>query len=138
MNIILGFISLCSAKIVEGKCHLTPMNQAGAIKQRKTFPTGQRVFTKGAFTNYVYNICLFFDHLPPFVYIFYGIKVYKKSIFLTTYPPLLVNIVCERPLGSKSWLLTCSSNVTLSLPSYIGSVPDSETETWFRLQTNFN
>ena len=29
----------------------------------------------------------FFDHLPPSVYIFYGIKVYKKSIFLTTYPP---------------------------------------------------
>ena len=23
----------------------------------------------------------FFDHLPPSVYIFYGIKVYKKSIF---------------------------------------------------------
>ena len=33
-------------KIVAGKCHLTPMNRAGAIKQRKTFPTGQRVFTK--------------------------------------------------------------------------------------------
>ena len=41
----------------------------------------------------------FFDHLPPSVYIFYGIKVYKKSIFLTTYPPPLVNIVCERPLN---------------------------------------
>ena len=40
----------------------------------------------------------FFDHLPPSVYIFYGIKVYKKSIFLTTYPPPLVNVVCERPL----------------------------------------
>ena len=23
----------------------------------------------------------FFDHLPPYVYIFYGIKVYLKSIF---------------------------------------------------------
>ena len=54
---------------------------------------------KGAFTNYVYKIWLFFDHLPPSVYIFYGIKVYKKSIFLTTYPPPLVNVVCERPLG---------------------------------------
>ena len=32
----------------------------------------------GAFTNYVYIIWLFFDHLPPSVYIFYGIKVYKK------------------------------------------------------------
>ena len=40
----------------------------------------------------------FFDHLPPSVYIFYGIKVYKKFIFLTTYPPPLVNVVCERPL----------------------------------------
>ena len=39
----------------------------------------------------------FFDYLPPSVYIFYGIKVYKKSIFLTTYPPPLVNVVCERP-----------------------------------------
>ena len=37
-------------------------------------------------------------HLPPSVYIFYGIKVYKKSIFLTTYPLPLVNVVCERPL----------------------------------------
>ena len=25
-------------------------------------------------------------------------------------------------VGSKSWLLTCSSNITLSLPSYTGSV----------------
>ena len=40
----------------------------------------------------------FFDHLPPSVYIFYGIMVCKKSIFLTTYPPPLVNVVCERPL----------------------------------------
>ena len=40
----------------------------------------------------------FFDPLPPSVYIFYGIKIYKKSIFLTTYPPPLVNVVCERPL----------------------------------------
>ena len=31
----------------------------------------------------------FFDHLPPSVYIFYVIKVYKKLIFLTTYPLLL-------------------------------------------------
>ena len=31
----------------------------------------------------------FIDHLSPSVYIFYGIKVYKKSIFLTTYLLLL-------------------------------------------------
>ena len=42
----------------------------------------------------------FFDHLPPSIYSFYGIKVYKKSIFLTTYLPPLVNVVCERPLKS--------------------------------------
>jgi hypothetical protein len=53
--------------------------------------------TLGAFTNYVYKIWGFFDYLPPSVYIFYGMKVYKKSIFLTTYPPTLVNVVCERP-----------------------------------------
>ena len=40
----------------------------------------------------------FFDHLLPSIYIFYGIKVYKKSGFLTTYPPPHVNVVCERPL----------------------------------------
>ena len=40
----------------------------------------------------------FFDQLPPSDYNFYGIKVYKMSIFLTTYPPPLVNVVCERPL----------------------------------------
>ena len=39
-----------------------------------------------------------FDHLPPSIYIFYGMKVYKKLIFLTTYPPPLVNVVCEWPL----------------------------------------
>ena len=44
----------------------------------------------------------FFDHLPPSIYIFYCIKVYKKSIFLTTYPPPLVNIVCERPLSGNT------------------------------------
>ena len=47
----------------------------------------------------VHKLCLqdlaFFDHLPPSVYIFYGIIVYKKLMFLTTYPPPLVNVVCE-------------------------------------------
>ena len=53
---------------------------------------------KGAFTNYVYKIWLFLTTYPPSVYIFYGIKVNKKSIFLTPYPPPLVNVVCERSL----------------------------------------
>ena len=33
------------------------------------------------------NLAFFDLHLPPSVYIFYDINVYKKSIFLTTYPP---------------------------------------------------
>ena len=41
------------------------------------------------------NLALF-DHLPPSVYIFCGMKVYKKSICLTTYPPPFVNVVYER------------------------------------------
>ena len=40
------------------------------------------------------------------VYTFYGIKVYKKSIFFTTYPPPLVNVVCERsPIMSRQIFL---------------------------------
>ena len=31
---------------------------------------------KGSFTNYVDKFLTFFDHLPPFVYTFYFIKVY--------------------------------------------------------------
>ena len=42
------------------------------------------------------DLAFFFDHLPPSVYIFYGIKVYKESIF-DHLPPPLVNVVCERP-----------------------------------------
>ena len=58
----------------------------------------------------------FFDHLPPFVYIFYGIKVYKKSIFLTTYPPPLVNVVCERPpILHTLFRLSISLTISLSL-----------------------
>ena len=49
---------------------------------------------------------LTFDRLPPSVYIFYGVKVYKKSIFLTTYPPPLLNVVCERPLSGISCYMT--------------------------------
>ena len=52
------------------------------------------------FTNYVYKILAFSDHLPPCVYIFYGMNVYKKWTFWTTYLPSLVNVVCERPLIS--------------------------------------
>ena len=33
----------------------------------------------------------------------------------------ITSVTIKRTLGSKSWLLTCSSNITLSLPLYTGS-----------------
>ena len=41
---------------------------------------------KGAFTNYVDRFMTFFDHLPPYVDIFYLINVDKKSTFLDSLP----------------------------------------------------
>ena len=55
---------------------------------------------KGAFTNFVDKFFSFFDHLPPYVDIFYLINVDKNS----TCPPFLVNIVFEQPLTSKMHL----------------------------------
>ena len=55
-------------------------------------------FTRGAFTIYVYNSAHIFDHPPTFVYNFYAINVYKFSGYLTTHPPSIVNVNCERPL----------------------------------------
>ena len=52
----------------------------------------------GAFTNYVDKFLPFFD--LTYVDIFYFINIDIKSTFWTTYPPLLVNVVCERPLWS--------------------------------------
>ena len=43
----------------------------------------------------------FFDHLPPSVYIFYVMKVYKKSIFLTTYP----SSSCKRSLWTAPYCI---------------------------------
>jgi hypothetical protein len=63
----------------------------------------------------------FFDHLPPSVYIFYDIKVYKKSIFLTTYPPPLVNVVCERPL-IKRLVRTLKSTESLILHYFLSII----------------
>ena len=51
------------------------------------------------FTRFVFFLT---TYPPPSVYIFYGIIVYKKSIFLSIYPPLLVNVVCERPLKENN------------------------------------
>ena len=52
----------------------------------------------GAFTIDVYNFLHLFDHPPTFVYNFYAINIYKFSRFLTTHPPSIVNVICERPL----------------------------------------
>ena len=49
------------------------------------------IIGKGAFFNYVDKI--FFDHLPPYVDIFYLIRVDKKSISLDYLPTPLVNVI---------------------------------------------
>ena len=58
-------------------------------------------FHWGPFTNYVDKFLAFFYHLPPCVDIFYLVNVDQNWYFWTTYPPLLVNVICERPLGEK-------------------------------------
>ena len=52
----------------------------------------------GVVHKYVDKFLAFFDHLPPFVYTSYLMKV---DIILTTYPPLVINLLCERTLGTK-------------------------------------
>ena len=42
---------------------------------------------KGSFTNYVDKILAFFDHLTPFIDIFYLINIDKKLTFLNYLPP---------------------------------------------------
>ena len=61
----------------------------------------------------------FFDHLPPSIYIFYGMNVYKKLIFLTIYPPPLVKVVCERPPTVKliPWNVVDLSHLYLNAAS---------------------
>ena len=57
--------------------------------------------TRGRSQTTLTRFWLFFDHLPPFVDIFYLMNVDKKSTFLDHLPPLLVDIVCERPPTAK-------------------------------------
>ena len=49
------------------------------------------VVSKGAFTNYVDKLLAFFDHLPPYVDIFYLTNVDKKATFLDYLPILSCN-----------------------------------------------
>ena len=66
----------------------TPLKIAlGFLKKEEKEPSG-KAFQKvlgGVHKLHLQDLA-FFDHLPPLVYIFYGIKVYKKSISLITYP----------------------------------------------------
>ena len=66
---------------------------------------GKKHFVDGGVHKLRLQDLSFLTTYPPSVYIFYGIKVYKKSIFFTTYPPPLVNVVCERPLNGKKNLI---------------------------------
>ena len=62
-----------------------------------------RISHKGSFTNYVDKILALFDHLPPCIDIFYLMIVDEYRHFWTTYPPLLVNVVCERPGSLRTY-----------------------------------
>ena len=62
------------------------------------------LFSKGSFTNYVICFSLFFDHPPTYGYalasillIIYLIDVCDSYILLTTHPPRMHNLICERP-----------------------------------------
>ena len=56
---------------------------------------------RGSFTNYVDKILAFFDHLPSLLSLHF--LPYKSWHFQTTYPSLLINVVCERPLVEVAW-----------------------------------
>ena len=80
------------------------------------------ILGKGAFTNYIYKIWLFLTTYSLRLH-FYGIKVYKKLIFLTTYPPPLVNVVCERPpvFDIKKLTLPVLTQLELDTKCHFGS-----------------
>ena len=61
------------------------------------------IFYKGQFTNYVDTILAFFDHLPPYLcWHFLPYERWQKvNIFGLPTSPLLVNVVCERPLMAR-------------------------------------
>ena len=55
---------------------------------------------RGRSQTMVTSFCLLFDHQPPFVDSFYLMKVDIYGL-PSTYPPLHVNVFCERPLMSN-------------------------------------
>ena len=57
----------------------------------KTFPRKTVKNPKGAFTNYV---CIFWHFLTTYVPSLHFLCS-KLFIFLTTYPPLSANVICE-------------------------------------------
>ena len=56
---------------------------------------------KGSFNNHVDIILLFFDHPPTSVDSFYVVNMDKNDNYWTTYPPPLVHVVFECPLGKS-------------------------------------
>ena len=60
---------------------------------------------KGPFKNYLNKILTMFDYLPTSKWSFFTLNVDKKKHFLASYPPHLVHVVFERPLGlfAKLW-----------------------------------
>ena len=78
--------------------YVSNLNNAKLIVCRDNFITKTKKFQLGGVHKLRLQDLSFFDRLPPSVYIFYSIKVYKKLIFPTTYPPPLVNVVCDQPL----------------------------------------
>ena len=59
--------------------------------------------SKGTFFNYVDKILAFFNTYPLDPLTFSSLSELTKSQhFWTTYPPLLVNVVCERPKTLES------------------------------------
>ena len=65
--------------------------------------TTTRCHTKGSFNNHVDLVLLFLYHppTPRLLDTFYVLNVDEKGNFLTTYKPLPVHVVIERPLTCK-------------------------------------
>ena len=86
------------------------------LSNQKYFDLGQ-----GPFTNYVDNFLAFLATYPKTTYLTpltfsTLINLTKSQLFWTTYPSLLVNVVCERPL-----ILPYDPMPKISIPMYIHS-----------------
>ena len=78
-NISLSFSSLSRLIIFDWKCKRLKLVRSIRGRSQTTLT----------------SFCFYFDHLTLFIYTLYLIKM----TFLTTYPLLLVNVVCKWPLN---------------------------------------